>query len=155
MIISIESPESPDVLALLAEHLGEMHATSPKESVHALDATALSGVEMTFWTARDAGVLLGCGALKELSSQAAEIKSMRTSAAARNRGVGAAVLQTLLAEAKRRGYQNVFLETGSQEHFAPARRLYQRAGFVDCGPFGDYRTDRHSVFMVRSLADQE
>lgn len=155
MIIAVERPESADVLALLTEHLGEMQATSPKESVHALDAAALSGAEVTFWTARDAGELLGCGALKELSSHAAEIKSMRTSAAARNRGVGAAILQILLAAAQRRGYRNLFLETGSQEHFAAARRLYQRAGFVDCEPFGDYRPDRHSVFMVWALGKQE
>jgi putative acetyltransferase len=65
--------------------------------------------------------------------------------------VGAAVLGFLLAEARRRGYRRVSLETGSQDFFAPARRLYARHGFVVCEPFADYVADPNSVFMTLHL----
>lgn len=141
-----------DVRALLAEHLAEMHATSPAESVHALDLTALQDPAVTFWTLREAGALLGCGALKELSPTHGEVKSMRTTPSARGRGVAALVLETVLDEARRRGYDRVSLETGTQEHFAPARRLYARHGFVLCGAFEGYRDDPNSAFMTLDLS---
>ncbi|WP_141850592.1 GNAT family N-acetyltransferase [Lapillicoccus jejuensis] len=140
-----------DVRALLAEHLLEMHATSPACSVHALDLTGLQDPAVTFWTVREAGALLGCGALKQLSPTHGEVKSMRTSPAARGRGVAALVLATVLDEARRRGYDQVSLETGSQDHFAPARRLYARHGFVGCGPFEGYGEDPNSTFMTLDL----
>ncbi len=148
--IAIERPDRPDVVALLTEHLAEMHATSPAGSVHALDLTALTRPSITFVTARAGASLLGCGALSRLSATEGEIKSMRTRAEARGRGVAATVLEWLLAEARTRGYARVSLETGSQDHFAPARRLYARYGFTECDPFGSYVADPNSVFMTRS-----
>lgn len=147
-----DDPHRPDVLALLEEHLADMYATSPAESVHALDPASLVGPGMTFWTARDAaGALLGCAALKQLTTDDAELKSMRTATAARGRGVGGALLAHVLAEAVTRGCRTVHLETGTQDYFAPARRLYERAGFVECPPFGTYVEDPHSVFYRRVL----
>ncbi len=141
------------MVALLGEHLAEMHATSPAESVHALDLTALQAPDLAFWTVRAGGPegdLLGCGALKDLGRGHAELKSMRTSASARGRGVGAAMVTHLLDQARRSGVARVSLETGTQDHFAPARRLYERHGFEACAPFGDYRPDPHSAFLTRS-----
>ncbi len=152
MRIEVDDPTRADVLALLEEHLADMYATSPPESVHALDPTALTVPSITFWTVREDGALLGCGALKELDAGHGEIKSMRTATAARGRGVAGLLLTHILATAQQRGYARISLETGSQEFFAPARRLYQRAGFVVCGPFGDYRPDPNSVFMTRPTA---
>jgi putative acetyltransferase len=156
--IATDSPVRDDVRRLLDEHLTDMFATSPAESVHALDHSALLAPGITFWTARDDdGALLGCGALSELGGppgerpRHGEIKSMRTSAPARGRGVGAALIETILAEARRRGYTRVSLETGPQDYFAPARRLYARHGFAECGPFGSYALDPHSVFMTLEL----
>jgi putative acetyltransferase len=57
----------------------------------------------------------------------------------------------VLDEARRRGYARVSLETGSQDFFAPARRLYTRHGFTECGPFADYASDPHSRFFTREL----
>jgi putative acetyltransferase len=145
--IEPDDPARPDVHALLSEHLADMFATSPAESVHALDHSALSHESITFWTAREDGVLLGCGALKALSAGRAEIKSMRTSAQARGRGVATRLLEHIVAEAGRRGYELLSLETGTEDYFAPARRLYARHGFTECPPFGDYTLDPHSVFM--------
>lgn len=151
MEIEIEEPSRPDVVALLSEHLDDMYATSPAESVHALDVASLQGPDITFWTAREDGVLLGCGALRQVDSTHLEIKSMRTTAAARGRGVAAAVLETMTRAAVARGCERLSLETGVEDYFAAARRLYERHGFVDCEPFGAYRPDRHSVFMTKVL----
>ena len=152
--ISTDDPQAPDVLELLGEHLADMFATSPAESVHALDPTALAAPGITFWTARDGeGRLLGCAALSQLGGADGELKSMRTTTAARGRGVGAAVLAHVLASAAERGVRTVHLETGTQDYFAAARRLYERAGFVECPPFGDYRLDPHSVFYRLTLRE--
>jgi putative acetyltransferase len=149
--IAVDDPARADVVALLAEHLADMHATSPAESVHALDVTGLQVPTVTFWTARRDGALLGCAALKELEPGHGEVKSMRTATAARGAGVATALLGHLLDEARGRGYTRLSLETGSQDFFAPARRLYERHGFIECGPFADYVLDPHSVFFSRSL----
>ena len=150
--IETDDPARPDVHALLSEHLADMFATSPAESVHALDHSALSHESITFWTAREDGVLLGCGALKMLSSGHAEIKSMRTTAGARGRGVATRMLEHIVAEAGRRGYDRLSLETGTEDYFAPARRLYARHGFTECPPFANYTLDPNSVFMELTLA---
>lgn len=151
MDVNTDSPRRDDVVALLLEHLDDMRATSPPESIHALDVDALDVPGITFVTARDGDELLGCGALKELSPGHAEIKSMRTTAEARGRGVAAAVLRWLLAEARARGLSRVSLETGTEDYFAAAHRLYVRHGFVDCEPFGDYTLDPHSRYLTLVL----
>ncbi|MBL0888531.1 GNAT family N-acetyltransferase [Myceligenerans indicum] len=152
MQIAADSPSRTDVRELLEEHLTDMFATSPPESVHALDHSALLAPSITFWTARDeAGALLGCVALSELSASHGEIKSMRTTAPARGRGVGTALVRHLVAEAGARGYARLSLETGTQDYFAPARRLYARHGFTECGPFAAYAPDPASTFITREL----
>ncbi|MDH2445268.1 GNAT family N-acetyltransferase [Amnibacterium sp. CER49] len=152
MRVEPDDPRRPDVVALLVDHLADMHRESPPESVHALDVEALAAPGITFWSVRDDdGLLLGCGALKALGADEGEVKSMRTSGAARGRGVASRVLAVILDEAARRGYRRVSLETGPQDFFAPARRLYERHGFVACGPFADYREDPYSVFLTLAL----
>ncbi|MET0467481.1 MAG: GNAT family N-acetyltransferase [Aeromicrobium sp.] len=143
--------ERDDVRALLAEHLTEMFATSPAESVHALDLAALRHEAISFWTAREDGRLLGCGALKDLGSGHGEIKSMRTTALARGRGVATALLEHLVHTARHRGFARLSLETGAEPYFEPARRLYARHGFEPCDPFADYVHDPHSVFLTRAI----
>ena len=152
MHIEIDDLSRPAVHALLEEHLQSMRALSPPESVHALDLERLRRPEITFWSAWDGPVLLGCGALKELDRTHAEVKSMRTPTTLRRQGAGRAILAHLLAVAQRRGYARLSLETGAMEAFQPAQRLYQSAGFGYCGPFGDYAPDPNSVFMTKLLA---
>ncbi|AXJ09065.1 GNAT family N-acetyltransferase [Arthrobacter sp. PM3] len=151
ILIGPDVPGRADVLDLLAGHLADMYATSPPDSVHALDPAALAGPGISFWTAREDSRLLGCAALKHLAPDAAEIKSMRTAGPARGRGVATALLHHLLAAARTSGYRRLYLETGSQDFFAPARRLYERHGFAVCPPFADYQPDPHSVFMTLEL----
>jgi len=151
MDIRIDDVRGPEIAALLQEHLRDMHRVSPPESVHALDLESLRQPNITVWTLWEAGTLAGCGALKELDPQHGEIKSMRTASSHRRKGVAKQLLQHLLAEAKRRGYTRVSLETGSMEFFLPARRLYASVGFAYCPPFADYRADPNSVFMTKAL----
>ena len=140
-----------EVAALLDEHRAVMQRQSPPESCHALDLEGLRQSDITFWTAWRGSILVGCGALKELDHEHAEIKSMRTAAAHQRTGVAAALLQHLIAEAARRGYRRLSLETGSVAYFEPARRLYAGAGFVPCEPFGVYQQDPYSVYMTKVL----
>ena len=153
MVVREDDVRGAEILALLAEHLADVARHSPPESVHALDVQALRAPDVTMWTAWEAGELLGCGALKQLDPRHGEIKSMRTAEAHLRQGVGARILEHLIAEAKSRSYRRLSLETGSMEAFAPARRLYERFGFEECAPFADYRLDPHSVYMTLRLRD--
>jgi putative acetyltransferase len=89
--------------------------------------------------------------LKELGRLHGELKSMRTAPEFLRRGIGETMLLHLMAEARRRGYRRLSLETGRSPAFAPAQALYAKHGFAECGPFGDYREDPFSLFMTRTL----
>ncbi len=149
--IRVDDLAGPEVRQLLAEHLHGMTLHSPPESIHALDLTGLRAPDVTFWTVWLGDELLGCGALKELDPGHGEIKSMRTATPHLRRGVGRAMLDFILAEARRRGYRRLSLETGSAAAFEPARRLYASAGFTYCQPFAGYVEDPYSQFMTRGL----
>jgi putative acetyltransferase len=149
--IRIDDLSGPEIRDLLEEHLANMRQISPPESTHALPLEDLRKPEVTFWTVWESGELLGCGALKELDAEQAEIKSMRTAARHLRKGVAKAVLDYIIGEARRRGYRRLSLETGSMEAFEPARQLYARAGFSYCEPFADYIEDPNSVFMTKEL----
>ncbi|WP_018751276.1 GNAT family N-acetyltransferase [Paenibacillus sanguinis] len=151
MEIRLDDLSGQEIVAFIGEHLMNMSETSPPESVHALNIKGLKQPEVTFWSLWLEGELVGCGALKELNSQHAEVKSMRTAILHRGKGVAKHMLAHLLAEAERRGYRQVSLETGSMEAFAPARGLYESFGFRYCGPFANYEKDPNSVFMTRLL----
>nr|WP_199042913.1 GNAT family N-acetyltransferase [Dyella sp. ASV24] len=151
MDIRIDDLRGAEVAALLQEHLDDMAQHSPPESIHALDLERLRRPEITFWTVWEDGLLLGCCAIRELDPTHGEIKSMRTSKHHRRKGTAAFMVQHILDEAVRRGYQRLSLETGSPAAFEPARRLYARFGFTFCEPFGDYVEDRYSVFMTRAI----
>ncbi len=139
------------IAALLREHLENMHAITPPGSVHALDLERLRSPEITFWSAWAGDDLVGCGALKELGARRGEVKSMRTAAAYRRRGVATRMLEHIIDEARRRGYTTLLLETGALSAFAPARALYERYGFVPCGPFEGYTDDPNSAFRRMDL----
>jgi putative acetyltransferase len=151
MQIKLDDLSGVEIHALLREHLQSVAQLSPPESVHALGLEALRKPDITFWTAWDRGALLGCGALKELDSRHAEIKSMRTSSLHLRKGVAAALLGHMIEEAERRAYGRLSLETGSAAAFEPARRLYASFGFMYCDPFADYIEDPHSVFMTKAI----
>ncbi len=152
MNIKIDDLRGPEIAALLQAHLDGMHALGPPESVHALDIEALRKPEITFWSAWEGRDLAGCGALKALDAQHAEVKSMRTATPFLRKGVASQMLSHIIEEAQRRGYRRLSLETGTVQAFAPAQRLYTSFGFKECGPFADYVKDVNSIFMSKELS---
>ncbi|MGI5272577.1 GNAT family N-acetyltransferase [Nonomuraea sp. CA-218870] len=140
-----------EIAKFLEEHVQEMLSTTPLESKHALDLDGLRRPEITFWSVWDDGTLVGCGALKRLDAEHAELKSMRTATSRKRGGVGSFLLNHIIAEATRGGFARISLETGSAPFFLPARKLYEKFGFAYCEPFADYRPDPNSVFMTLAL----
>src|SRR5574341_424317 len=137
-VIKLADFEDDRVKVLLTRHLQGMHANSPPGHVFALDWSALQQPEISFYALWEGDELLGFGALKELGPRAGEIKSMRTADAHLRKGVGARILDHIVAEAGRRGYTRLSLETGSGAAFDPALELYRKYGFTDGGAFDGY-----------------
>jgi len=144
--------DDPRVIELLQVHLVRARVETAPGSAHALDLSGLHAPDVTFWSAWEGDVVAGVGALKQLSAEHGEIKSMHTAESMRRKGVGSAILRHIIAVARSRGMSRLSLETGSWPYFAPARVLYARHGFVECPPFGDYKPDPNSVFMTLALA---
>ena len=151
MEIRVDDLSRPEVIEFLNDHLQNMIHVTPPGSVHALDIEALKKPEITFWSVWDGSILIGCGAIKELDPQHAEIKSMRTASSYLGKGVASHLLEYILTEARRRKYKRVSLETGSFDAFKPARNLYTKFGFTYCQPFSDYIKDPNTVFMTIEL----
>jgi putative acetyltransferase len=139
------------VIDLLRIHLTASRAQTAPGSAHALDVAGLQAPGISFWTIWGDETLLGCGALKQLAADHGEVKSMHTIEVKRRNGVGSAMLGHIIAAARARGMSRLSLETGSWDHFRPARALYARHGFVECTPFADYVLDPNSVFMTLDL----
>jgi putative acetyltransferase len=152
--IAIDDPRAADVRALPQHHLTFAHTHTPPQDVHALDAGGLLDPAVTFYSCRrQDGRLLAVGALKQLDSQHAEVKSLHTAQEARGHGFARTMLDHLIDVARDRGCLRVSLETGTMAAFAPARSLYASAGFVPCGPFAEYSSSPHNMFMTLSLAE--
>lgn len=151
LLVAPDNPGSADVQALLEAHLAFSVRHSAPGNVHALDAAGLLDDDVSLFSAREEGRLLGIAALKHLDGSHAELKSMHIAKGVRGRGIGRAVVDHLLAVARSRGYVRVSLETGSTADFAPARGLYASMGFRTCGPFADYTLNSDSVYMVLDL----
>lgn len=143
--------DHPQVTELLNAHVARARAETGRGSAHAPDASGLKASGVWFWTVWDESMLVGLGALKVISRDHGEIKSMHTAERARNKGVGGLMLAHIIAEAGKMGMSRLSLETGSWNYFLPARAFYRRHGFCECGPFAGYQADPNSVFMTREL----
>lgn len=141
------------VKALLTRHLEAMHANSPPGHVFALDWSGLQKPEISFYALWEGEDLLGFGALKEVEPRAGEIKSMRTADAHLRKGVAAAILDHIIAEARRRRYARLSLETGSGPAFEPALKLYRKYRFIDGPPFGGYAKSAFNQFLHLDLEE--
>ncbi|GAA4847277.1 GNAT family N-acetyltransferase [Saccharopolyspora rosea] len=151
MEIVVDDLSGPEVAEFLDEHVREMRAVTPDGSKHALDLAGLREPGITVWTVRDGPAVVGCGALRLLDGRHGEVKAMRTAAQRKRSGIASLLLERIITEAVAAGLNRLSLETGAAEFFRPARKLYERFGFVRCGPFGDYRSDPNSVFMTKLL----
>ncbi|MCB5409538.1 GNAT family N-acetyltransferase [Pseudogemmobacter faecipullorum] len=148
LVIAAESPLGPDLGHIFARHTADMHAQTPPESIYMMDASELAAEDVQFFVLREAGEVLAMGAVKRLSGDLAEIKSMHVLAEARGRGLSRLMLQHLIRAARGLGVRNLSLETGREPIFLPAQRLYEQAGFRECGPFGSYTGDPNSLYMT-------
>ncbi|MFD1882819.1 GNAT family N-acetyltransferase [Paracoccus pacificus] len=151
IVIARESPLGADLALLHRRHTQDMHAETPPESIHMLDAGQLADPDIAFFVLREDGHPVGMGAVKRLDAGHGEIKSMHILTEARGRGYARRIVEHLLAHARAEGMGRLSLETGSEPIFEPARQLYLRAGFQECGPFAGYVEDPNSVFMTRAL----
>lgn len=149
--IGIDDLSGDGARALLALHLQGMHANSPPGAVFALDLSGLQTPQVTVWTVRERGQVIGIGALRDLEDSTGEVKSMRTHPDHLRRGVAACLLDHMIAEARRRGWSRLSLETGSGEAFEPALNLYRRRGFTPGGAFADYTASRFNQFFHLAL----
>ncbi|HEY9314177.1 GNAT family N-acetyltransferase [Williamsia sp.] len=145
--------DDPALQEFLQAHLDDIAPTAPDESQHALTTDAMrTSPGFRLWVAHLDDDVVGTVGLGPVSAGHEELKSMRTSPHRRGSGIGRALLDHALTDAATRGVRRVSLETGSMEFFAPARALYSRAGFRECGPFGAYPTDDpNSTFMTMEL----
>jgi len=152
-IIARDTVRADGVRELVEANVRDNYATSPAESVHVFDLAALNDDAILFWCARDVRTddVLGIGAIKPLSASTAEVKSMRTAEQARGRGIASELLRTMMDDCRQRGLRDLYLETGAEEYFAPARALYTKLGFTETGPFSNYDADPNTVFYTRSL----
>ncbi len=147
-----ESPLGADLALLMRRHTLDMYADTPVESIHMMDAGALDQPHIAFYVLRIDGEAVAMGAFKRIDPAHAEIKSMHVLTEVRGRGLSRRMLDHLIAEARQAGLTRLSLETGSQAMFLPARRLYEKAGFTECGPFEGYTDDPNSVYMTKELA---
>lgn len=137
--------------ALLALHVAGMHGSSPPGHIFALDLSGLKSPGVTTWSAWVGDRVAGIAALKALGDGTGEIKSMRTHPDYLRRGVAAALLDHVIAEARRRKLVRLSLETGSGPAFEPALRLYRKRGFANGPAFGGYRESAFNQFLHLDL----
>jgi putative acetyltransferase len=154
MQITLGDLSDSRVIDLLHYHLTNSRAQTAPGSAHALDLKGLQSSDITFWTAWNGETLVAMGALKQLSREHGEVKSMHTALAARREGVGSSMLRHIISFARSRGISRLSLETGSWDYFRPAVALYRRHGFIECPPFANYVPDRNSIFMTLDLRKQ-
>lgn len=151
MNIALESPDQPEVVALIAELDAYQDSLYPPESRHALDLASLMQANVLFAVARDGdGQAVGCGAVV-LYPGYGELKRVYISHRSRGQGVARKLLAMLESQALGAGCKCLKLETGP--HQPAALALYGAAGYERRGPFGDYANDPLSVFMQKRIAD--
>lgn len=143
--------DDPQVIAMLRFHFDTNISVTPKGSAHVFDLSRLQQPDILFWSAWDGDTLMGVAALKLMTAEDGEVKSMHTLKTVRRAGVGSALLEHVMSEARVHGLKRLYLETGSFDYFAPARALYARHGFAECAPFAGYKPDPNSTFMWRAV----
>ena len=154
MLKSIEGNfDNSEVNELLTKHFVELRAASPEGSAHVLDIPGLKIPSIKFWSLWDDKKLIGCGALKFLSKEHGEFKSIRIHDKFRKQGYGINVINHLINEAKKLEIKRLSIETGAGDFFIPARKLFEKTGFTKCEPFAHYKEDVNSVYLTMIIDD--
>ena len=154
MLKSIEGNfDHPKVNELLKKHFVELRANSPKESVHVLDISGLKDPSIKFWSLWKNDQLMGCGALKFLSKDHGEFKSIRVHDNFRKKGYGIEIINHLIGEAKKLKIIRLSIETGAGKFFEPARKLFYKCNFEPCEPFDQYKIDKNSIYLTKLISN--
>ena len=152
MIKSIEGNfDNPEVNELLVKHFKELKAASPEGSAHVLDIPGLRTSSIKFWSLWRNKKLFGCGALKFLTTEHGEFKSIRIHENFRGKGNGINVINHLINEAKKLNIIRISIETGAGDYFISARKLFKNCGFETCEPFAHYKEDINSVYLTKII----
>ena len=152
MLISIEGNfDNPEVNKLLTKHFIELKAASPDGSAHVLDIPGLKDPSIKFWSLWENDRIFGCGALKLLSKDHGEFKSIRIHDNFKNQGNGIKVIKHLIDEAKKLKIKRISLETGAGKFFDPARKLFKKCDFTPCKPFAHYKEDVNSIYLTKLI----
>ena len=152
MLKSIEGNfDHPEVNDLLTKHFIELRAASPEGSAHVLDIPGLRVPSIKFWSLWENKKLFGCGALKFLSKEHGEFKSIRVHENFKNQGNGIKVIQHLISEAKKLQIKRISIETGAGRFFEPARKLFKKCNFETCDPFAHYKKDINSMYYSKLI----
>jgi putative acetyltransferase len=152
MLKSIEGNfDHPEVNDLLTKHFIELRAASPEGSAHVLDIPGLRVPSIKFWSLWENKKLFGCGALKFLSKEHGEFKSIRVHENFKNQGNGIKIIQHLIGEAKKLQIKRISIETGAGRFFEPARKLFKKCNFETCDPFAHYKKDINSMYYSKLI----
>ena len=152
MSIAKETPDQPDVIALIAELDAYQDTLYPAEARYALDLESLKQPNVIFVVARDEmNSAVGCGAVV-VNEGLGELKRMYVRQENRGQGLAQKILEELEASAALMGCQKLLLETGPYQPEALA--FYKKQGYARRGPFGTYPDHPLSVFMGKTIATE-
>lgn len=151
--IGIESPLQDDIRLLIGELNEVLLALTPPEFCHHMTVEDMAQPDTSVFVAREGGAAVACGALRRHADGIGEVKRMYTRPALRERGIGGRILAEIEALAHAEGIDVLVLETGDRH--PAAWRVYERVGFVRCGPVLDYPDSEWSVFYKKVLAKRE
>lgn len=148
--VAIDSPDQTAVATRLQMSDAIAARLYPGAFRQPLNPATLSRPDITLFVARDAaGQALGCAALLDRGDGTAELKRMIVDPDHAGQGVGRHLVTAILQSARARNLHTVLLEVGIRN--VEARRLYERAGFADRGPFGGYKQTPIATFMEIAL----
>jgi len=155
MLKSIEGNfDNPEVHKFLIGHFIELRSVSPKGSAHVLDIAGLKDSSIKFWSMWEENDLMGSGAIKFLSKEHGEFKSIRVNDKFKGKGNGSKIINHLIIEAKKLDIKRLSLETGAGDFFLTARKLFKKCGFETCAPFSHYKNDINSVYMTMLIGNK-
>ena len=150
--IAAETPLQDEVRELIAELNAYLNPLTPREFQFQMTAEQIAESTTTLYVARNGnGQAVAMGALKVHDGDMGEVKRMYTRPSVRGIGLGRAILQRVEELARQKRLKVLKLETGEAPGFEEAWRIYERAGFRQCGAFLDYPDSGFSRFYEKNL----
>lgn len=149
VILSAESPFSPDAVSLMNELSECLHAMTGDSGKDSFDADDVCNDRAVFVIARnESGKAVGCGAFRPMDEKTAEVKRMY--AQAKGMGIGHKILSDLESRAYHIGYETIRLETRIVN--AKAVSFYERNGYKKIPNYGKYAGRTNSICFEKNLS---